>query len=216
MPVGTAGTVKAMTADAVRATGARDRAGQHLPPDAAAGRRTRRAARRAAPVHGLARTRSSPIPAASRSCRWRSFGKIDADGVTFQSHLDGSTPSPDAGTRSSRSSICWTPRSPWRSTNARRSPPPRNRRARPCELSMRWAQQSREAFVRARRTTRCSASCRAASFRSCATASARALTAIGFEGYAVGGLAVGEGQATMFAVLDATPCRSCRPTGRAT
>ena len=43
MPVGTAGTVKAMTADAVRATGARHRPGQHLPPDAAPRRRAHRA-----------------------------------------------------------------------------------------------------------------------------------------------------------------------------
>jgi queuine tRNA-ribosyltransferase len=50
MPVGTAGTVKAMTPNAVRATGARHGARQHLPPDAPPGRGARRAPRRPAPL----------------------------------------------------------------------------------------------------------------------------------------------------------------------
>ena len=54
------------------------------------------------------------------------------------------------------------------------------------------------------RATACSASSRAASIPSCAPNRPRRSRDIGFDGYAVGGLAVGEGQETMFAVLDAT------------
>ena len=55
-----------------------------------------------------------------------------------------------------------------------------------------------------------------ASRASCARSSAAALKAIGFDGYAIGGLAVGEGQAAMFGVLDYGARASCRTTGRAT
>ncbi len=56
-----------------------------------------------------------------------------------------------------------------------------------------------------RRTPRCSASSRARSTRSLRRKSAQALSAIGFDGYAIGGLAVGEGQEAMFATLDFAP-----------
>ncbi len=89
MPVGTAGTVKAMTADAVRATGADDRARQHLPPDAAARGGAGRAPRRLAQDDGLA----GPILTDSGGFQVMSLAKLrtlDEDGVTFRSHLDGS------------------------------------------------------------------------------------------------------------------------------
>ncbi len=52
---------------------------------------------------------------------------------------------------------------------------------------------------------RCSGSCRAASRGTLREESAAALTGIGFDGYAIGGLAVGEGQEAMFGVLDYAP-----------
>ena len=52
--------------------------------------------------------------------------------------------------------------------------------------------------------TACSASCRAAPLSISACGRLKALTDIGFDGYAIGGLAVGEGQAAMLATLDAT------------
>ena len=58
MPVGTAGTVKAMTPQSVRRDRRRDRARQHLPPDAAAGRRAGRARWAACTLHELAAARS--------------------------------------------------------------------------------------------------------------------------------------------------------------
>ena len=66
------------------------------------------------------------------------------------------------------------------------------------ELSMRWAERCRRRLQASGPATACSASCRAASIPSCAQQSAAALTEIGFDGYAIGGLAVGEGQDAMF------------------
>ena len=95
------------------------------------------------------------------------------------------------------------PRSPWRWTSARLSRRRGEARA-SMDLSLRWAALSRDRrscrapamHVRHRAGQRFSGVARGLG--------ARALTEIGFDGYAVGGLAVGEGQATMFAVLDAT------------
>ena len=95
MPVGTAGTVKAMTADSVRATGADIVLGNtyHL--------MLRPGAERIARLGGLHRFMDWPGPILTDSGGFQVMSlaklrKIDADGVTFQSHLDGATPSPDA------------------------------------------------------------------------------------------------------------------------
>src|ERR1700760_2716335 len=89
MPVGTVGTVKAMTADAVRATGARIVLGNtyHL--------MLRPGAERVAALGGLHRFRAWPGPILTDSGGFQIMSlaklrKLDADGVTFQSHLDGS------------------------------------------------------------------------------------------------------------------------------
>ena len=66
------------------------------------------------------------------------------------------------------------------------------------------------------RGTRSSGSSRDRCTRELRAESAEALTAIGFDGYAIGGLAVGEGQAAMFEVLDYAPGHASRRTGRAT
>ncbi|MEO8714039.1 MAG: tRNA guanosine(34) transglycosylase Tgt, partial [Acetobacteraceae bacterium] len=90
MPVGTAGTVKAMTADAVRATGARIVLGNtyHL--------MLRPGAERIARLGGLHRFMdwAGPILTDSGGFQVMSLAKLrrlDADGVTFQSHIDGAT-----------------------------------------------------------------------------------------------------------------------------
>ena len=218
MPVGTAGTVKAMTADAVRATGARHRARQHLPPDAAARRRTRRAAGRAAPVHGLAgpdpdrfrrlpghvagqaaqaRRRRRDVPVASR----RLHASADAGALDRDPASAGCHDHHGAGRVHARSRR--------RRTQARAS----------MQLSMRWAPQSREAFVD-RAGYGLFGIVQGSVYPGPARSSRpRALTGIGFDGYAIGGLAIGEGQATMFAVLDATvphlpDGRAALPDGR--
>ncbi len=89
MPVGTAATVKAMTADAVRATGANIVLGNtyHL--------MLRPGAERIARLGGLRRFMDWPGPILTDSGGFQVMSlaklrKLDADGVTFQSHLDGS------------------------------------------------------------------------------------------------------------------------------
>ena len=66
-----------------------DRARQHLPPLAAPGARGDRQARRAAPLHGLGRGRSSPTRAASRSSASATLRKISEEGVQFASPING-------------------------------------------------------------------------------------------------------------------------------
>src|ERR1700743_50418 len=90
MPVRNAGTVKAMTADAVRATGASIVLGNtyHL--------MLRPGAERVAALGGLHRFMDWPGPILTDSGGFQVMSlaklrRLDADGVTFQSHLDGST-----------------------------------------------------------------------------------------------------------------------------
>jgi len=187
MPVGTAGTVKAMTSEGVAATGARLVLGNtyHL--------MLRPGAERIAALGGLHRFQVMSL--ASR----RTMGEA---GVTFRSHLDGSahelTPERSvaiqhllgADVTMALDECTLHPSSQEAVESA-------------TELTLRWAERSRRAFVerpghgvfgivqggvdpdlRLRATAR--------------------LIEIGFDGYAVGGLAVGEGRATMFSVLDAT------------
>ena len=131
--------------------------------------------------------------------------KITEEGVTFHSHIDGTQHRADAGALDRDPA----PAGHRHHDGARRVHAVAGRAARRStsrwQLSMRWAR----ALARPRSATRaglraCSASCRAASIPTCAPRSAAALTEIGFDGYAVGGLAVGEAQATMFEMLDAT------------
>ena len=201
MPVGTAGTVKAMTADSVRATGANIVLGNtyHL--------MLRPGAERVARLGGLHRFMDWPGPILTDSGGFQVMSlaklrKLDADGVTFQSHLDGAThrltPARsveiqhllDATITMVLDECTSFPATP---EQARTS----------MELSMRWAARSREAFI-ARAGYGLFGIVQGSIYPDLREASARALTAIGFDGYAIGGLAIGEGQTTTFAVLDAT------------
>ncbi len=201
MPVGTAGTVKAMTADAVRSTGARLILGNtyHL--------MLRPGAERVARLGGLHEFADWPGPILTDSGGFQvmslaGLSKIDADGVDFQSHLDGSrhrlTPARsieiqhllDATVTMVLDECTSFPATP---EQARTS----------MQLSMRWAGLSRDAFV-LRPGYGLFGIVQGSVYPDLREASARALTAIGFDGYAVGGLAIGEGQDTMFHMLDAT------------
>ena len=73
-------------------------------------------------------------------------------------------------------------------------------------LSLRWAERS-QARARGQPRTRCSASCRAACTRTCATSRSRGSTTIGFDGYAIGGLSVGEPKDEMLRILQHTAPR---------
>ncbi len=201
MPVGTAGTVKAMTADSVRATRADIVLGNtyHL--------MLRPGADRVEHLGGLHRFMDWPGPILTDSGGFQVMSlaklrKLDEDGVTFQSHLDGSqhrlTPARsieiqhklDATITMALDECTAFPATPQQ---ARES----------MELSMRWAALSRDAFI-PRAGYGLFGIVQGSVYPDLRAASAGALTTIGFDGYAIGGLAIGEGQATTFAVLDAT------------
>jgi queuine tRNA-ribosyltransferase len=201
MPVGTAGTVKAMTADAVRSTGARMVLGNtyHL--------MLRPGAERVARLGGLHRMMDwhGPILTDSGGYQVMSLAglrKLDADGVTFQSHVDGSkhriTPERSVEIQhllGADVTMCFDECTPYPATH--------EQAAESMRLSMRWAARSRAAF-KARDGHGLFGIVQGSTFEDLRTESVRALTAIGFEGYAIGGLAVGEGQAEMLRVLDFT------------
>jgi queuine tRNA-ribosyltransferase len=206
MPVGTAGTVKAMRPAEVRETGADIILGNtyHL--------MLRPGAERVARLGGLhAFSRwERPILTDSGGYQVMSLSaltKRTEDGVAFKSHLDGSAHmlSPERSIEIQRllgSDIvmAFDELVPTTST-------PEVQLA-AMERSMRWAKRSRAAFDAGGEHAE-----RAAIFgiqqgaldESLRKASADALLDIGFDGYAVGGLAVGEGQEAMFACLDFAP-----------
>jgi queuine tRNA-ribosyltransferase len=201
MPVGTAGTVKAMTADAVRATGAAMVLGNtyHL--------MLRPGAERIANLGGLRRFMDWPGPILTDSGGFQIMSlaklrKLDADGVTFQSHLDGSThrltPARSVEIQHLLEATITMALDECTSFPAT----PDEARA-SMQMSMRWARQSREAF-RPRDGYGLFGIVQGSIFPDLREESSRALLRIGFDGYAIGGLAIGEGQATTFSVLDAT------------
>jgi queuine tRNA-ribosyltransferase len=201
MPVGTAGTVKAMTADAVRSTGARIVLGNtyHL--------MLRPGAERVAKLGGLHRFMDWPGPILTDSGGYQVMSlsrlrKMDADGVTFQSHIDGSkhrlTPERSIEIQhllDATITMVLDECTPFPATpdQARES----------MELSMRWARRSRDAFT-PRPAYALFGIVQGSIYPDLRARSAAALRDIGFEGYAIGGLAVGEGQEMMLTVLDAT------------
>ena len=201
MPVGTAGTVKAMTAESVRATGARIVLGNtyHL--------MLRPGAERIARFGGLHRFMDWPGPILTDSGGFQIMSlaklrKMDADGVTFQSHIDGSkhrlTPARSIEIQhllDATITMALDECTPFPATEdeARAS----------MELSMRWAALSKNAFVD-RPGYGLFGIVQGGIHPDLRARSAAALTQIGFHGYAIGGLAVGEGQAAMFDVLDFT------------
>ncbi len=201
MPVGTAGTVKAMTADAVRATGAKIILGNtyHL--------MLRPGAEAVARMGGLHRMMDWPGPILTDSGGFQIMSlaklrKLDAQGVTFRSHIDGSehrlTPERSMAIQHALDatiSMALDECTPFPATEAEA--------AASMALSMRWAGQSRDAFI-ARPGYGLFGIVQGSTYPELRRQSAEALTGLGFDGYAIGGLAVGEGQAAMFEVLDCT------------
>jgi queuine tRNA-ribosyltransferase len=203
MPVGTAATVKAMRPEEVRASGADIILGNtyHL--------MLRPGAERVAKLGGLHRFMGWRRPILTDSGGYQVMSlseltKVTEEGVAFASHLDGS-----------RHML-----SPERSIEVQRllgsdivmqfdqlvpAAAPVETRREAMERSVRWAARSREEFDRDGEHSK-----RAAIFgiqqgaldEGLRSASAEALINIGFDGYAVGGLAVGEGQEAMLRCLD--------------
>jgi queuine tRNA-ribosyltransferase len=197
MPVGTAATVKGMRPAEVRAGGADIILGNtyHL--------MLRPGAERMARLGGLHAFMGwdRPILTDSGGYQVMSLGdlrKINEEGVTFKSHLDGSKHmlSPERSMEiqallGSDIVMAFDECTPF--------PAAHDVAARSMELSMRWAQRSRDAFASPGALFGIQ---QGSMFEDLRARSSEALTGIGFDGYAVGGLAVGEGQAEMFRVLD--------------
>ncbi len=201
MPVGTAATVKAMRPEEVAATGAQIVLGNtyHL--------MLRPGAERVARLGGLHRFMNWPGPILTDSGGFQVMSlsqlrRMDKDGVTFRSHLDGSEHrlSPARSTEiqhllDATITMAFDECTPF--------PAEPEVAASSMRLSMGWAQRSRDAFV-ARPGYGQFGIVQGSVYPDLRLESAAALTAIGFEGYAIGGLAVGEGQERMFAALDIT------------
>ncbi len=201
MPVGTAATVKAMTAEGVAATGARIVLGNtyHL--------MLRPGAERVATLGGLHRFMNWPHPILTDSGGFQVMSlaklrKIGEDGVTFRSHLDGSayllTPE-----RSIEIQYLLGADITMALDECTPYPSPPDAVEASMELSMRWALRSRRSFA-PRPGHGIFGIVQGGVHTELRRRSAARLVEIGFDGYAIGGLAIGEGQATTFAVLEAT------------
>ena len=202
MPVGTAATVKAMLPENVRATGADILLGNtyHL--------MLRPGAERVARLGGLHDFMNWQRPILTDSGGFQVMSladlrKLTEEGVTFRSHVDGSkhalTPERSMEIQRLLGSdivMCFD--------ECPALPADEKTVAESMRLSMRWAQRSRDAFgdrpghalfgIQQGGVT-----------RELRAESAEKLREIGFDGYAIGGLAVGEGQEAMFGVLDYAP-----------
>ncbi|MFO1242956.1 MAG: tRNA guanosine(34) transglycosylase Tgt [Rickettsiales bacterium] len=199
MPVGTAATVKGMTPEMVNATGADILLGNtyHL--------MLRPGAERIASQGGLHRFMqwNKPILTDSGGFQVMSLGemrKISEDGVMFKSHIDGSehhlTPERAMEIQyllGSDISMVFDECTSYPCTE--------EDAAKSMRLSMRWAQRSKMAFQK-REGYHAFGIQQGSMFRHLREESSKALVDIGFDGYAIGGLAVGEGQDVMFSVLD--------------
>lgn len=203
MPVGTAATVKAMKPADVRATGADIILGNtyHL--------MLRPSAERVARLGGLHEFMRWDRPILTDSGGYQVMSLSDLtkkteEGVAFKSHLDGSRHmlSPERSMEIQRllgSDIVMA------FDECTAFPATRDQAAASMERSMRWAKRSRDGF-----DSGVEHAGRSALFgiqqgsmeQDLRFQSSQALREIGFDGYAVGGLAVGEGQAEMFRVLD--------------
>ncbi len=201
MPVGTAATVKAMTPEGVAATGARILLGNtyHL--------MLRPGAARIAALGGLHRFMNWPHAVLTDSGGFQvmslaALRKITEQGVEFRSHLDGSRHllTPERSVEIQRLlgadiTMAFDECTPF--------PVEREQATASMELSMRWAERSRAAFAE-RPGHGIFGIVQGGVHADLRRQSAARLVAIGFDGYAIGGLAIGEGQATTFAMIEAT------------
>lgn len=199
MPVGTVGTVKGMTPEQVKATGASIILGNtyHL--------MLRPGAARVEKLGGLHRFMQweQPILTDSGGFQVMSLAdrcKLTEEGATFKSHIDGTLChlSPEGAMEIQRqldADISMV-------LDECTSYPADHKHAKASmERSMRWAARCREAFCE-RPGYGAFGIQQGSMYQDLRAASSEALTQIGFDGYAIGGLAVGEGQEVMFSVLD--------------
>ena len=202
MPVGTAATVKAMMPENVKATGADILLGNtyHL--------MLRPGAERVHNLGGLHKFMNWQGPILTDSGGYQVMSltdlrKLTEEGVRFKSHIDGSlhnlTPEYSMEIQRLLGSdivMSFDECTPFPATEKQAKSS--------MDLSMRWAQRSRDAFGD-RPGYALFGIQQGSTFKDMRAESAEKLTNIGFDGYAVGGLAVGEGQDLMFEVLEYAP-----------
>src|SRR5690349_17447572 len=199
MPVGTQGAIKGVHHDDVRAAGADIILANtyHL--------MLRPTAERVAALGGLHAFMNWPLPILTDSGGFQVMSlaglrKLTEQSVTFRSHLDGTMfeLSPE---RSIEIQALLGADIAMQLDECLKLPAKREEIARAMELSLRWAERSRRAFEgRAREGYALFGIVQGGDDMGLRTQSARALVDIGFEGYAIGGLAVGEPQAVMLKV----------------
>lgn len=202
MPVGTAGTVKALYVDQVRDAGADIVLGNtyHL--------MLRPGAERMARLGGLHSFMRWPGPILTDSGGYQvmslsTLTKMSEDGVTFRSHIDGTKHalSPE---RSIEIQCLLGADIQMQLDECTPFPATHDEAARSAALSLRWAARSKDAFMRLGGPHQALFGIvQGGVYPDLRTRSLEGLMALDFPGYAVGGLAVGEGQELMLETLEA-------------
>jgi queuine tRNA-ribosyltransferase len=202
MPVGTQAAIKGVHHDDVRASGAEILLGNtyHL--------MLRPSAERIAVLGGLHAFMRWPYPILTDSGGFQVMSlsplrKISEDGVTFRSHLDGATLelTPE---RAMEVQILLGSDIAMQLDECVRLPADRAEIERAMALSLRWAERCKRAFERAADGRALFGIVQGGDDVELRNESARALTDIGFPGYAIGGLAVGEPQEVMLGIVAET------------
>ena len=203
MPVGTQGTVKGLTPEAVEATGAEIVLGNtyHL--------MLRPGAERIAALGGLHTFMQWPRPILTDSGGFQvmslsALRRLEEKGVTFRSHLDGAmvelTPE-----RAVEIQALLGADISMQLDECLGLPAKREEIERAMQLSLRWAERSKRAFeARGHDGYALFGIVQGGDDAALRQDSAKALVAIGFDGYAIGGLAVGEPQETMLKIVEQT------------
>jgi queuine tRNA-ribosyltransferase len=200
MPVGTQATVKGLAPETVRETGADILLGNtyHL--------MLRPGAERIAALGGLHRFMNWPHPILTDSGGFQVMSlselrKVEEKGVTFRSHLDGAMVELGPERAIEIQSLLGSDIA-MQLDECIRLPAPRAELERAMLLSLRWAERCKRAFEGAPPGRALFGIVQGGDDGQLRSASARALIEIGFQGYAIGGLAVGEPQEVMLRVIE--------------
>jgi queuine tRNA-ribosyltransferase len=203
MPVGTQATVKGLMPDDVRATGAEIVLGNtyHL--------MLRPGAERIAALGGLHKFMNWPLPILTDSGGFQVMSlselrQIDERGVTFRSHLDGAMVALSPERAVEIQALLGADIS-MQLDECLKLPASSEEIARAMQLSLRWAERSKRAFEsRAKDGYALFGIVQGGDDLALRAESARALTGMDFQGYAIGGLAVGEPQEVMLKIVAET------------
>ena len=201
MPVGTQATVKGLTPDDVRGSGAEIVLGNtyHL--------MLRPGAERIAALGGLHAFMNWPLPILTDSGGFQvmsmsALRRLEEKGVTFRSHLDGTMIELTPERAIEIQGLLGADIS-MQLDECIGLPAPREEVARAMQLSLRWAERSKKAFG-ARSGRALFGIVQGGDDRVLRSESVRALIDIGFDGYAIGGIAVGESQEVMLKIVAET------------